>query len=317
MKGFNQKGVTFVEVMIVLAIITLVFTITFGVFEGYFNKESFRQSVNLLTNDMNDILNDVRTGSFTSIEGVLCKNVASSIEFEVDPTNPQAKPGNRDDCHLLGKAIQLGTVDTVNDLDDSYVVHTLISLNVKGGSSVKFDNQKFQVFRSDLAVLETNPQFFNTSRSKVIPHGGMIKKVYYDLNNDHNDLVISPSDVVYIDGFAVVVSEFGERNEESTSDFLGGSRNIALRVVHLTADKTNPNRSRASEDDFVSRTKAHDPGPPPAGLYYHPILQPIVICLESGTGEMAVIRVGSDGGTLEALPDLDHDRAASANACGF
>ena len=321
MKGFNQKGVTIVEVMIVLAIIALVFAITFGVFEGYLNKESFRQSVNLFTNDINDVLNDVRTGSFPNIEGVICKNDAGSIEFEVDPTNPQAKPGNRDDCHLLGKAIQLGTEDTVSELADNYIEHTLISLNEKGGTSVKFEKLKFQVFRSDLAVLETNSQFFNTSKSKVIPHGGQIKKVYYDKNTDGDDDPRTiPNNVVYIDGFAVVVSEFGERNDGDTSDFLGGSRNIALRVIHTDtgADQIDASRGRVSEADFVSNTENHNPGPttpPPVSLYYHKISYPIVICLESGTEEMAVIRIGSASGTLEALPDLDPSRAMAA--CDF
>ncbi len=192
MKRLNQKGVTFIEVMVVLAIVALLFTVTIGVFQGYFNRESFKQSVILFTNDINSVIHQVKEDVYPSREGIICRNVGDVMEFEVDPTNPLAKPGNNDDCIFVGKVIQLGTADTVTVADDKYVIHNLIALNQDDETSLKFEELDFRVFNSNTPGHE-----FDTSKLKPVSQGGYITKVYYDPDGD-NEPRNNP--LIYLDG---------------------------------------------------------------------------------------------------------------------
>ena len=281
---------TIVEVMIVLAVISLVFTITFRVFEPFFNQESFRQSANLFAADINDILNDVRTGVFPDYEGVWCKDDGvspPSIELIRDSTQ---KPGNNNECILLGKAVQLGTEEAVSELDDKYEVHTLIGLSELNEKSF----EQVELFNDS----SLSPPF-ETSQDKIIPQGGEVKMAYLDEDFDGE----YDTGEKFVDGFAVVIASFGETLDKDSLDFLGGSRNIALRAVYpddptAAKDKT---RDRLNRLEFTDATKAHTTTVP----FYHEIEHPIIICLDSGTGEQALIRIGNQNGSLQALVDLD------------
>ena len=176
-KRLDQKGLTIVEVMIVLAVISLVFTITFRVFEPFFNKESFRQSANLFAADINDILNDVRTGVFPDYEGVGCGDDGSgNVKLEVDPTRDALRPGNNNKCILLGKAIQLGTEGTVSELDDKYEVHTLIGLSELNEKSF----ERVELFNSPAGTPCPPNCEYISSQDKIIPQGGEVKMAYLD-----------------------------------------------------------------------------------------------------------------------------------------
>ena len=296
MKRLNQEGVTFIELMVVLAIIALLFTVTIGVFQGYFNRESFKQSVTLFTNDINSVIHQVKEDVYPSREGIICKNVGGNMEFEVDPTNPLAKPGNSDACIFAGKVVQMGTTGTVSEADDKYVIHNLIALNQDAATSLRFKQLDIQVFNSN-----TSGHEFDTSKLKPVSQGGYITKVYYDPDGNNDPATGLP--LVYLDGIAVVISEFGERSDSDNLSFLGGSRVIALRSVFLDSTKTNETRIRQSQDDFEAKTEAHDATT--SAAYYHRVEHPIVVCMESGKGETAFVRIGSETGILEALAVQD------------
>ncbi|MYB40370.1 prepilin-type N-terminal cleavage/methylation domain-containing protein [Candidatus Saccharibacteria bacterium] len=294
-KRLDQRGLTIVEVMIVLAVISLVFTITFRVFEPFFNQESFRQSANLFATDLNDVLNDVRTGVFPDYEGVGCQEDGGDVKLVVDPTIDALKPGNNNECILLGKAVQLGTDGTVSELDDKYEVHTLIGLSELNEKSF----EQVELFNSPPGSPCPPNCEYTSSRDKIIPQGGEIKMAYLDADNNGR-YTDSPVPEIFVDGFAVVIASFGEIQDADSLDFLGGSRNIALRAVYLDAGDDNQNRGRLNRSGFTSNTENHDTTP-----FYREIEHPIIICLDSGTGEQALIRVGNQNGSLQALVDLD------------
>ena len=60
MKSLNQSGVTIVEILVVVAIISLLFVVTASFFQKYFGKESFRQTTQLLVADFNNVIHEVR-----------------------------------------------------------------------------------------------------------------------------------------------------------------------------------------------------------------------------------------------------------------
>ena len=299
-KKLNQTGVTIVEVMIVLSIIALVFTITFRVFDPFFNKETFRQSANLFAADINDALNDTRTGVFPNYEGVRCNG---NLADEVVLIRGAFKPGNYDDCILLGKAIQLGVDGTVTEEDDKYWIHTLIGLADKNEKAF----ERVEIFNNRTLSPE-----FTTSLDKTVPQGGLIKMAYLDENlNGEYDATPSPGEP-FLDGFAVIIDSFGERNDTTTTSFIGGSRNIIMKAAYLDAGAANDNRPRANLAAFETRTKGHRRPPPSTNAFYKDVDYPIIICLHSGTGEEGIVRVGSQNGTLQALVDLDPVRAEDA-----
>ncbi len=98
--------------------------------------------------------------------------------------------------------------------------------------------------------------------------------------------------------------------------FLGGSRVIALRGVFInnTSSRIDKLRSRQNQVDFELKTKDHVASSSTTA-YYHKVDHPIVICMESGKGETAFVRVGSETGILEALAVQDSTK--TNNACNF
>lgn len=261
---------------------------------------SFETSVNVFTSHMNDVLNDVRTGFFRIREDIFCEDDLGVIKFTL-----VADANNQDDCVLLGKSIQLGTDAAlgISEPDGSYIVHTLIGLAAKNQNSV----DEFQIFRGDSSV------DFNTSLSDRVVQGDLIEKAYInDYSSDSFGII--GSDATYLDGFAVVILESGETNDNSPLDFLGGSRKIVLRAIYPKSPeaKQDSNRKRKNEDSFAEATKNHHLDP-----YYHELEsdESMIICLlQADTGERAFVEISSFNGRLEALPDWDASRAE--NACG-
>ena len=91
MKKLDQKGVTIIEAMIVLAIIALVFSITFSVFQRYLAEKTFQNGVTLLQEEFNGFLNDVRQNTYPTRKGIKCtENIStpniSALTFQADPT---------------------------------------------------------------------------------------------------------------------------------------------------------------------------------------------------------------------------------------
>ncbi len=291
MKSLNQSGVTIVEILVVVAIISLVFVVTVAFLQQYFGKESFRQTTQLLVGDFNNVIHEVRTDVTPADTGVLCYRhlIAKDLQFISAAT---VKPGEHKDCALYGKAVQLGITGTVTDLAEDYIIHDLIGLVEDNGTSL----QKFQVFHKTNVV--------DTSKVKQVPQGGgFIKAVYFETGPPLNDKV-------FLDGFAVVISQFGAVSN-SAGEFVGGSRNLSLWAIYHDTDKALKSRSRKSRFDFEAATKVHD-RTDPITAYYRQLDpgQTIFVCLESGVGEeWAFIRVGSAQGALEAEVERDSETA--------
>ena len=319
MRKLDQRAITLVEVLVVLAIISMVFVIGFNVFGRYFGQESFRQGVQLFSSHLNDVLNDVQTGVFPTYGGIKCEQDTSTPpELELS-RDPDARPGEGNDCLLLGKAVQLGTGGNHRDYENNakerneYIIHTLIGLTVDNfedsGAGREGKAEKFQVFYKDF--LMSPPEDIDTSVDKFVPQSVEISRVYFAEDRGGTP-GIDPNERTFLDGFAVIVSSFGEFTANDL-EFKGGSRNISLYAIYI--DDNDPNDIdddsdvRPNEIEFRMRTDNHNPNATPPQIYYHKINQPIIICLQSGTGELAYIRVGSLSGSLEALPDLNPERA--------
>ena len=234
--------------------------------------------------------------------GVVCYRhlMTGDLQFVASAT---AKPGQHKDCALYGKAVQLGTTDTVTDLAEDYIIHDLIGLVEDNESSL----QKFQVFH------DTVGNVVDTSKVKKVPQGGgFIKAAYFETGPPLNDKV-------FLDGFAVVISQFGAVSN-SAGEFVGGSRNLSLWAIYPQATPSDRTRTRKLRSDlnpvnlgFEEATKAHDlTDSLAANDYYHQLAsgQTIFVCLESGVGEeWAFIRVGSAKGALEAEVERDFETA--------
>ena len=312
MKSLNQSGVTIVEILVVVAIISLVFVVTVAFLQQYFGKESFRQTTQLLVGDFNNVIHEVRTDVTPADTGVLCYRDLITGELQFAP-DADAKPGEHKDCSLYGKAVQLGVAlpapdppGTVTDLAEDYIIHDLIGLVEDNKSSL----QKFQVFHDAVGNV------VDTSEVKKVPQGGgFIKAVYFETGGS------PPNDKVFLDGFAVVISKFGAVSN-TAGDFVGGSRNLSLWAIYPQATPSDRMRTRKFRSDpnpanlgFEEATKAHDLSAHQT-VYYHQLArgQTIFVCLESGVGEeWAFIRVGSAKGALEA--EVERDSETARNKC--
>ena len=294
----EQRGVTFVEVLIVLAITSLIFAVSMTLLQNYVGQESFRSSVQLFTTELNGVINDVRTDIWPEVNEIKCKDNSGNLEYAEDPT---ALPGRNRDCIFIGKVIQLGVGDgtlTVSDESRDYIEHTLIGLD-----SVNEDSPiKFQVFQNEVIG---NPNLtFDTSKARIVPHGGAITKVYQYLGieNNHKDETVL-TNFIYLDGFAILLADFGEIEDTATGDVLGGARRISVWGIYEDTDKDSDTRLRKTVAALRSKTQNHDPAPK-ANEYYHEIRgKPIYICLDSGLGNQAFIRIGSSHGSITAVAE--------------
>ena len=298
----EQRGVTFVEVLIVLAIISLMFAVSLTLLQNYVGQESFRSSVQLFTTDLNGIINDVRTDIWPEVSGVKCDNNSGNLVYTSDP---DALPGRNRDCIFIGKAIHLGVGNgtlTVSGEALNYAEHTLIGL----ASDNENGPEKFQIFQNP------NPPAFDTSKTRIVPHGGTITRVYQYVPTipppaytNHNHPSIPLSDFIYLDGFAILLADFGEIEDTTTGDVLGGSRRISIWAIHTPNSsglnsQHNVGRLRVETSDFITNTAGHNQGTPPF-QYYHEINTPIYICLDSGLDDKAFIKIGSSQGSITAV----------------
>ena len=181
MKSLNQSGVTIVEILVVVAIISLVFVVTVAFLQQYFGKESFRQTTQLLVGDFNNVIHEVRTDVTPADTGVLCyRDSVGDLQFV---SAADVKPGEHKDCALYGKAVQLGIADNVTTLAEDYIIHDLIGLVEDNASSL----QKFQVFH------DTMGNVVDTSKVKEVPQGGGFIKAAYFID----PLAAPPNDKVF------------------------------------------------------------------------------------------------------------------------
>ena len=116
---------------------------------------------------------------------------------------------------------------------------------------------------------------------------------------------------MYLDGFAVILDNFGAKTSQDQSIFLGGGRVIALKVIYKDLDKTNTGRDRYTVEEFGEETYKQfvpitPPNPPNHPAFYQDFEGAITICLASGKGERkAYIEIGSRSGFLKAIAVLE------------
>ena len=330
MRQWDQKGVTIIEVLVVLAIVSLVFVGVITFLQSYFGRESFRQGSQLLAGTFNNMIHNVRTDVWPDEVGYECTEITmpadGDVELSVDST---ATPGTGKECAFFGQAFQLGFENEdgnpakVVEPTENYYIHDLIG----PPDSTDGDFKTFQVF--DSLIPTTPPREIKRQRA---PQGVSIQMAYYDTTpktnlDDSNPACPSPllchdpsdtDDWAFLDGFAVGISGFGERGEGG--DFLGGSRKLSLWAIYSGSDATPGSDARDSArdrvrvdsgpDNFVDKTKLHERFSTPE--YYHslPHGKAIYVCLISGQGEeKAFIRVGSIKGSLAAEVERDSTKA--------
>ena len=297
MKKLGQKGVTIIEAMIVLAIIALIFSITFSVFQRYFGEKSFQHGVTLLQEEFNGFLNDVRQNSYPTREGIKCEEnpalpLTTRTHDLVFRSDPNLLIGQSDICVFLGKAVQLGIGDKIVSQDERYVIHTLIGLREKNENRAN----KYQTFKDYDNTSPGHPIFDSTS-IEAMPHGGLIEYAYFE---------DSANNKIYIDGFAVILDDFGAKTSQDQSIFLGGGRVIALKVIYKDLYKSDDTRIRYTVEQFADETyKQFIPLTPPNPAFYQDFKGAITICLVSGKGRRAYIEIGSRSGFLKAVSVLE------------
>ena len=304
----EQRGVTFVEVLIVLAIISLIFAVSMTLLQNYVGQESFRSSTQLFATELSGVIHDVRTDIWPEVNEIKCEDNGGILEYTHDSSS---LPGRHRDCIFIGKAVQLGVHDgrstpfSVSDESRDYIEHTLIGLASKNEDGPK----EFQVFKNTGTPAET----FDKSKARIVPHGSAVTKVYLlKTASSVNHNTLTPADFIYLDGFAVLLADFGEIDDPSTGDVLGGSRRISIWAIHADTDKDDPDRPLLSQPDFVTNTGNHITDSSPE--YYHEIKdKPIYICLDSGQGDQAFIRIGSSQGSITAV--VEQGEAVKKTLC--
>lgn len=325
-----QKGVTIIEVLVALAIISLVFVIFAKVFQQFSGRESLKQSANLLVADINDVLSDVKDGVYYDQAGVECDyDPATGFKYEAVSG---ARAGQNNRCLFLGKAVLLGTdpakVGNGEDAAVDYYVYTLVGNAAdrnRNKNRISFTDFKVDVFKDPGGT-------FDATEKQHVSSRGAIAETYIWPAADSNGVVDKTNEVIYIDGFAIVYADFGVVPGDAAGSVTGAARN--LRVLPLypcsqqgTTDdqgyKKDGDRSRPTQALFESRTRENRGSDcsSDAKNYYHYAHTfdssshagdiaggEIVVCLEGPAGK-AYVSVGSRTGVITAEAELDSQRA--------
>ena len=233
----QQAGLTILEVIIAVSVLAIVFTLISSVFMRNFNQRSFEQGVNLLNSQINKTINDVLVGNWPIVEGVKCsQNSLDQIEYTADSTIKG--PGYNNECIFLGKVIQLGNEDQIDQPVTNWGIYTLIGLNSKNADYLT----QFQPLYS-----LTAPKF-DTYQENNFQHGLSLVKAYYQATEI--DSFGNPVEVdYYLDGLAILQESFGQ----SSAGFGSGYRSISLKPVTPVneADRKNSSRSRLTKTNLL------------------------------------------------------------------
>lgn len=345
----SQKGVTIIEVLVALAIISLVFVIFAKVFQQFSSRESLKQSTNVLVADINDVLSDVKDGVYYDQSGVECDYNLALDTFEYTAVSG-TRAGENNRCLFLGKAIFLGTnpseVGNGEEAAIDYYIYTLV------GNAADRDRNRisFTAFEVDVFKDFGTPSLFDSTDKQNVSSRAAIAKTYiWRDHNENGDIDPTNSEVIYIDGFAIVYADFGVI-PGAAGGVTGAARNLRLLPIYpcsgrstsglttpslpTTIDKRDGGRIRFSQADFetLTRGNAGDNCSSDTDNYYHyaddsapssPTATPpfngdivngeIIVCLEGPAGQ-AYVSVGSTG-VITAEPELDSQRAD--DKCGF
>ena len=309
----SQKGVTIVEVLVALSIVSLVFVVLVKVFNQFASREGLKTSTHDLVADINDILSDVKEGVYydkSDVECTFTPATGGGGTFSY-ATSIGARAGQNNKCIFLGKAVILGTspstVGTAGDDSSDYYIYTLMG----PGQSTGANNSKFSSIDAlDIFKNDTAPKFDSTVNRNLSARTVITESyIWDDINGD--SVVDRSSEIAYIDGFAIVNSSWGV-NYDTFGNVRGGARSLKILSIYPCKDYELNSRSRPTSsgaDSFRSRTQNNAQGDCSAASnksYYHSEHDPssgknvfadgeIIVCLLGSAGK-AYVKIGSQSG---------------------
>ena len=315
----SEKGLTIVEVLVALAIISLVFVIFARLFQNFASKEGLKQSTNVLVSEITDVLSDVKDGVYYSQEDTECTYNATTNVFAY-ATSAGAKPGQNNKCIFLGKAILLGlspaTVGPDSQGATDYYIYTLVGPGYDNTLRINFDQFDLDLFKNDTAPV------FDSTIKKSLSSRTVVTESYIWHDDNSDGVVDRSSEIAYIDGFAIVNASFGS-TVNTVGGTRGGSRTLKLLPIYPCTDWNDKDRVRPSAADFRTRTQDNDSTSDCATasnkLYYHSNHDPsknqiargaIIVCL-LGTSGQTYVRVGSNASVISAEAERDPTTVAT------
>jgi hypothetical protein len=121
--SFSNKGYTFVEVMIFLAVSGALFASATSLIGGRQKSIRFSEAMRDVESKVQSIVADVSNGYYPNYKNVNCTATGGGPTFSSGSTN--AEIGQNQDCVLLGKAIQFSP----NNKPNTFSVYTIAGNN--------------------------------------------------------------------------------------------------------------------------------------------------------------------------------------------
>ena len=117
----NERGLTVVETMIVLAVMGALFISAAMLMSGRVSRVEFTQSVNDVQSSLQQIIAQVGAGYYANTGNFSCDGAGGSVNI----SGTSSGQGTNTDCIFLGKVVQFGVKDTD---PEEYRVFTLAGL---------------------------------------------------------------------------------------------------------------------------------------------------------------------------------------------
>ena len=299
--GGRSHGFTIVETMIVLAVSGALFTSAIFFIGGRQQKAEFTASVRNFETSINDIANDVSDGYFADNAGTglinSCTATGASITISTGATGSQ---GSRNDCILIGKAIQFAPSGSNGA---QYNVMNLVGLHYKGGN---IDNGDVTSYAESgvKAIAKTNIGDTSTPdgiTNNAVNNGVTIGCVLY-IDPAGTPLTVPPvtnpcnltgTNVVKTDVIAFMTKLQGldiNNNQET------GSASVDMLVPAVTTGALGRTTQSAATTlnsfSAVANVKAN----PAGGIY---------ICLRSGgANQHALVKIGGTNSAFSAVATI-------------
>lgn len=115
MGGYRRAeyGFTIVETLIVLAVSAMLVGSAIFLISGRTNKTEFTTATNDLKQQLQQIINETATGYFPNSSSFTCAQNGGNMP---KLTNASSQQGTNGDCIFLGKAVQFGAPDSVDNM---------------------------------------------------------------------------------------------------------------------------------------------------------------------------------------------------------
>lgn len=222
--GFNAKGFTIVETLIVLAVSGTMLVAVISMISGQQGKSQFQQAINNVTQQLQQSIDDVANGYYPT-SNIVCTSVGGAPSI----ISGNSSLGSNDACVLVGKVIQF---DSYTDpINQRFIAYPLVDLRINANASS----------RTAIAPGASSHTTVPDNSVKTSLDGGLT--IVYSAPNGTTTGTV---------GFGLIM---GNASNTGIGADVSGSQSISLYIVSGTKSTNSP----ASNVDIIDTSSNYVP----------------------------------------------------------